>query len=271
MATVLFVLYFVIECAQIFLQLYQRGLDQMEALRDERDRARAAYEVKSQFVSVVSHELRTPLTSISGSLDLLRSGLLEASSEQAGRVVEIAWQNSKRLKALINDLLDLQKLESGTVSYKTGTENLSDIASEAVQSVAVIADKSDVKLALDLAEEPLILQADRARLMQVFANLLSNAIKFSNGPNTVTLKTWQDGKTVHASIRDRGIGIPEGSESVVFGKFGQVDSSDHRQHEGTGLGLSIVRQIVEAHEGTVSYTSVEGEGTTFTISFPARG
>lgn len=270
MATVLFVLYFVIECAQIFLQLYQRGLDQMEALRDERDRARAAYEVKSQFVSVVSHELRTPLTSISGSLDLLRSGLLEASSEQAGRVVDIAWQNSKRLKALINDLLDLQKLESGTVSYRTGTENLSDIASEAVQSVAVIADKSDVKLALDLAEEPLTLQADRARLMQVFANLLSNAIKFSNGPNTVTLKTWQDGKTVHASIQDRGIGIPEGSESVVFGKFGQVDSSDHRKHEGTGLGLSIVRQIVEAHEGTVSYTSVEGEGTTFTISFPAR-
>ncbi len=267
-ATVVFVLYFVVECAQIFLKLYRGGLDQMDALREERDRARAAYEVKAQFVSIVSHELRTPLTSIAGSLDLLGSGLVDGLSERAKRIVEIAGQNSMRLKALIDDLLDLQKLESGNIQYRMKRENLQDLAGEAIRSITVVADKRGIVIENESPDPAIVVKADHARLMQVFANLLSNAIKFSRGAGTVSVSIWKDAQYAYASVADAGIGIPEGSEGVVFGRFGQVDSSDHRRHEGTGLGLNIVQQIIEAHGGHISYRSEVGKGTTFTLQLP---
>lgn len=268
LATVLFVLYFVVECAQIFLQIYRKGLDQMDALRDERDRARSAYEVKSQFVSIVSHELRTPLTSIKGALDLLNSGALDRTDEKARRVIEIARNNSIRLRALIDDLLDLQKLESAGLNQEARPLDLNDAVQEAVRSVAAIAEKAEITLAMDLSKQPLRVTGDPGRLTQVFVNLLSNAIKFSNGPDIVTIRTWCEDTKVLASVDDRGVGIPPGMEEVVFGRFGQVDSSDRRSHEGTGLGLSIVRQILRAHRGTISYDSVENEGTSFRLVLP---
>lgn len=268
LATVLFVLYFVVECAQIFLQIYRKGLDQMDALREERDRAQSAYEVKSQFVSIVSHELRTPLTSIRGALDLLNSGALCQTEGQARRVIEIARNNSIRLRSLIDDLLDLQKLESAGLSQAARPLDLNDAVQEAVQSVSAIAEKADITLVMDLSKQPLRVTGDAGRLTQVFVNLLSNAIKFSNGPDIVKVRTWYEDSRILAAVEDRGVGIPPGMEEVVFGRFGQVDSSDRRSHEGTGLGLSIVRQILRSHRGTISYDSEENEGTTFTLSLP---
>ena len=271
LATVLFVLYFVIECAQIFLQIYRKGLDQLDALRQERDSARSAYKVKSQFVSIISHELRTPLTSIAGSLDLLHSGAFEHSPEKSRRVLDIARKNSNRLRVLIDDLLDFQKLETSGLKHTFQSLDLNQLVRDVMMSMVPAAEKKEVSLVAALSDRPLPVVADRDRLMQLFFNLLSNAIKFSKGPSDVTVKTWVERGCVYTAIEDHGIGIPEGSEELVFSQFGQVDSSDHRQHEGTGLGLTIVRQITEAHNGSIQYSSVLNAGTTFTLRLPLSG
>jgi len=266
--TILFVLYFVVDCSMIFLRLYRQGLDQLDELRLERDRAKAAYEVKSQFVSVVSHELRTPLTSILGALGLLISGAFAKEPERADRILDIAHKNSKRLSSLINDLLDLQKFESGQMTYDFRPVNLSAVMNEAVESIGGFADSSKISINIVKKDENLKVRADHDRMLQVFANLLSNAVKFSNEDGRIDISVGtKDGKAF-VSVRDYGIGIPENSRALVFGKFSQIDSSDHRVFDGSGLGMSITEQIMQAHGGTIDYESELGKGTTFTLEFP---
>jgi signal transduction histidine kinase len=268
--TVLFVLYFVLECSVIFLQLYRRGLDQLDELRLERDKAQEAYEVKSQFVSVVSHELRTPLTSISGALSLLRSGAFLTDPDRAKNILEIAYKNSQRLSSLINDLLDLQKLESGQMSYNFHEMDMGDLLEEAVASIDSYAHSFGVKVQYDRQDLSAVIAADHDRLLQVLDNLLSNAVKFSKRDGTVEIDLQTTRDTVQVSVRDHGIGIPENAREKVFGRFSQIDSSDRRAHGGTGLGLSIALEIVNAHGGSIDYVSRLGEGTTFTIEFPLK-
>jgi signal transduction histidine kinase len=148
-ATALFVLYFVLECSVIFLRLYQKGLDQMDELRSERDRAQESYEVKSQFVSVVSHELRTPLTSITGSLTLLRDSDLSKNPDSAARMLDIAYKNSQRLSKLINDLLDIQKMEAHKMTYIFASIDLGELIEEAAQSVSPYADQYETVIRVD--------------------------------------------------------------------------------------------------------------------------
>ncbi|PSL19697.1 phospho-acceptor domain-containing protein [Shimia abyssi] len=267
-ATAIFVLYFVLECSVIFLRLYQRGLDQLEELRTERDRARDAYEVKSQFVSVVSHELRTPLTSINGALGLLRDADLSDNPESATRMLNIAHKNSQRLSKLINDLLDIQKMESDKMTYNFAPLDLSDLLEEARQSIAPYADQYDVDVVLTKIEPDLTVLADYERMMQVLNNLLSNAAKFSPAGGRIELCVKRDSDLAVLEVKDFGEGIPENSRDLVFGKFTQVDGSDKRSHDGTGLGLSIVQQIVSDHQGYIDYESVLGEGTRFYVEIP---
>ncbi|SFM45938.1 His Kinase A (phospho-acceptor) domain-containing protein [Shimia aestuarii] len=267
-ATAIFVLYFVLECSMIFLRLYQRGLDQLEELRAERDKARDAYEVKSQFVSVVSHELRTPLTSINGALGLLRDTDLSGNPQSAARMIDIAHKNSQRLSKLINDLLDIQKMESSKMTYDFAPLELSDLLDEAVQSNSPYGDKFDVRLSITRTDPGLHVMADRERLMQVLDNLLSNAIKFSSPGSEVQISTSRDDDLAILEVRDFGIGIPENSRDAVFGKFTQVDGSDKRDHDGTGLGMSIAEQIVTDHNAHIDYDSTPGKGTRFYIEFP---
>ena len=264
-ATVVFVSYFVVDCSQIFLRLYRKGLDQIDELRLERDRAKAAYEVKSQFVSVVSHELRTPLTSIMGALSLLRNGGFTDAPDRAAHVVEIAYKNSQRLSSLINDLLDIQKLESGQMSYDFTQVNVADMVRESLESIESLAESFGVSVRVVSMDESLKVRADHDRLLQVLANLLSNAIKFSKTAGEVEIFLARSGQNARISIRDHGIGIPANSRDKVFGKFSQVDSSDHRSFDGTGLGLSISEQIMHAHDGTIDYESEAGQSTTFFI------
>lgn len=268
--TVVFVLFFVIECSVIFLRLYRRGLDQLDELRHERDRVQAAYEVKSQFVSVVSHELRTPLTSINGALGLLRTGAYDADPAKARSILEIAQKNSIRLSALINDLLDLQKLESGQMSYDFDEIDLADLIAECVESIGSFAQTYGIDIAYTRPPGDVFVQADRDRLHQVLDNLLSNAVKFSRRGERVEVRILAEATRVRVEVQDHGIGIPPNSREKVFGKFTQVDSSDRRSHGGTGLGLCIAQEIMTAHGGTIDYTSRLGEGTTFTIDFPIR-
>ncbi len=268
--TVVFVLFFVIECSIIFLRLYRRGLDQLDELRLERDRVQAAYEVKSQFVSVVSHELRTPLTSINGALGLLRTGAYDNDPAKARNILEIAHKNSIRLSALINDLLDLQKIESGQMSYNFDEIDLASIVEECIGSMETFAQTYGITFDFTPPEEMIIVHADRDRLHQVLDNLMSNAVKFSRRGETVILRILTKADRILVEVEDHGVGIPPDSREKVFGRFTQVDSSDRRSHGGTGLGLNIAQEIMAAHGGTVTYTSKLGEGSTFVIDFPMK-
>jgi signal transduction histidine kinase len=268
--TILFVLYFVVDCSMIFLRLYRKGLDQLDELRLERDRAKAAYEVKSQFVSVVSHELRTPLTSILGALGLLSSGAFAQEPERADKILSIAHKNSKRLSSLINDLLDLQKFESGQMTYDFRPIKLSAVLSEAVESIGSLADNSNISINITKNDESLKVRADHDRLLQVLANLLSNAVKFSKKESKIDISILSHDDKATLSVQDYGIGIPENSRALVFGKFSQIDSSENRAFGGSGLGMSITEQIMQAHGGAIDYESELGKGTTFTLEFPLR-
>lgn len=268
LATVLFVLYFVVECAQIFLRLYRENLDQMDTLRAERDRVQAALETKSSFVSTVSHELRTPLTSISGALELLGNGVFDSRPDKARQLLDVARRNCLRLTTLINNLLDIQKLESDTAEFRFEFVDLNAVVMQAVQSIEVIAEKNHVTIDCDLADGPLTVEMDENRMVQVLTNLLSNAIKFSNSPGKVVITSEISENFARISVQDHGIGIPEDSEAIVFGRFTQIDASDRRSREGTGLGLSIAKSIVEQHGGFISFTSKLGSGTTFTFGLP---
>ncbi|MBO6897039.1 MAG: HAMP domain-containing histidine kinase [Shimia sp.] len=267
-ATSLFVLYFVLECSTIFLRMYQRTLDQMDELRSERDKARESYELKSQFVSVVSHELRTPLTSITGSLTLMRETNLSKDPDKADRMLDIAHKNSKRLSKLINDLLDIQKMEARKMVYHFAPVDLGALLNDAAQSITPYADQYEIVVRTVPPPFPLTIRADHERMMQVLDNLLSNAVKFSHEGGYVELSArLQDGCAM-LEVRDYGVGIPESERHKIFGKFIQADNSDCRNFEGSGLGLSIARQIIEDHGASIDFDSTLGEGTRFYATFP---
>lgn len=264
--TVVFVLYFIIDCSFVFLNFYRKNVRQLEELREEHERTKIAYRAKSQFVAVVSHELRTPLTSIKGSLDLINSGILGPVPDKMMPILKIAGKNSARLADLINDILDLQKIEAGEVAYRFAPIDVKMLITEAVDANRGYAEAMKIGLE-ELSPDgttPMIL-GDEKRLMQVMSNMISNALKFSKEGGTVTVSFREEGEKVRIMVKDRGVGIPEDSHEKVFGKFTQVDSTDQREVGGTGLGMNISKQIVEHHNGSIDYVSKLGEGTTFFI------
>ncbi|MFC2967649.1 histidine kinase N-terminal 7TM domain-containing protein [Acidimangrovimonas pyrenivorans] len=238
------------------------------SLRLAADRAREASQAKTQFVSTVSHELRTPLTSIKGALSLLNSPIFAELKPEARRILQIAASNSDRLHALIDDLLDLNRIEAGAMTFQRAPVDLVQLVKEAAEANEGYGTSFSVSLRLSLVEGPLYVGGDHGRLLQVLANVLSNAFKFSKAGDTVTVTLERRNGMARVSVHDEGIGIPEGSHDKVFGAFTQLDASDTRKVNGSGLGMSITRRIVEMHEGHIDYTSTPGEGTTFFIELP---
>ncbi len=266
--TVAFVMYFIIDISFAFLRMYRNNLAQLEKLAEEHTRTLAAYNVKSEFVSTVSHELRTPLTSIKGSLDLIETGALGKVPEAMQPIIDLATKNSHRLANLINDILDLQKLESGEVEYRLAPLDVRVLVQDAIDATRGYAETLKIRLEADLPElRDVFINADESRLMQVMANIISNALKFSNEGGLVTVSYRIHGHKVRILVRDTGIGIPDGARQKVFEQFSQIDSSDQRSIGGTGLGMNISKRIVERLGGVIDYTSVLGEGTTFFIEF----
>ncbi len=266
--TVAFVMYFLVDCSFIFLKMYRNNLRQLEKLSEEHARAVAALKVKSEFVSTVSHELRTPLTSIKGSLDLVSSGALGKLPDTMGPIIDIAARNSQRLADLINDILDLQKMEAREANYRFEPLDAGQLVREAVEANRGYADTLDIRLLDDLpGTEPVLINGDESRLMQVMSNIISNALKFSNEGGTVTVAMRTQGNKVRITIRDTGIGIPANSREKVFDQFTQLDGSDQRRVGGTGLGMNISKRIVEQHGGVIDYVSELGKGTTFFVEF----
>lgn len=243
--------------------------------------------MKDEFISVVSHELRTPLTSIHGSLGLLASGLLSSQPEKAQRLLKIAVDSTDRLVRLINDILDIERIESGKVMMAKETCNITDLTHRAIEVMQPMADKFGVTLSASTPSARL--WADPDRIIQTLTNLLSNAIKFSPQGGTVWLTArlvhgahWRPGSehreagpsadhpadTLLVSVQDRGRGIPADKLETIFERFQQVDASDSRNHDGTGLGLAICRSILQHHQGHIWAESEVGAGSTFYFTLP---
>ena len=225
--------------------------------------------LKSEFVSVVSHELRTPITSIHGALGLIAGGMSGDLPDKAENLIRIAHKNSERLILLINDILDVEKLDASRMYFDSHLEALAPLLRHVVEINQGYADRFNVRLNLDIPEgaEPLAM-IDATRLTQVMVNLLSNAIKFSRPGGAVGVRlTRRDGR-IRIAVSDRGVGMPPGFRDQIFSKFSQADSTMGRQQDGTGLGLYITKRIVEHMNGVIDYESVLGEGSTFWIELP---
>ena len=265
--TIVFVIFYIIDISMKFYWNYQARTNQLKQIREEIERTKAAYEVKSQFLSTVSHELRTPLTSIKASIDIVNSGKLAEVPDKLKPVMSIAAKNSKHLADLIDDLLDLQKMESGEMDFRFEQVDVNELVEAAVESTEGYADKLGIHVTKVLPNQTLLINGDQSRLIQVMNNLLSNALKFSNPGGAVQVQVAAIGDRVRISVKDNGIGIPENASDRVFGKFSQIDSSDIRKVGGTGLGLSITKEIVERHNGAIDYESQLAVGSTFFVEF----
>ncbi|AQR72841.1 ATP-binding protein [Sphingomonas sp. LM7] len=228
-------------------------------------------QMKGEFVATVSHELRTPLTSIAGSLGLITGGAAGAIPAKALRLVQIAQSNSARLVRLINDILDIEKIEAGQMSFDIKPIDLDHILRRAVRDNAGFAAEYGVRVELAPPPANAAVLADEDRLTQVITNLLSNAVKFSPREGVVRLSVHALDRRFRIDVADKGEGIPEALRERIFEKFAQADNSDARQKGGTGLGLSIVREIVTRLGGDVGFDSRIGEGTTFHVDLPAAG
>lgn len=224
--------------------------------------------MKNEFVSAVSHELRTPLTSIIGSLGLILSGHSGNVSSDSKKLLEIALRNSDRLLGLINDILDLDKIESGTIDFKIEKHDLKDLINIAIENNRPFADQFKVEIQYSPSREPLPVQVDGNRLLQAMTNLLSNAIKFSPPGEKIIVSTEVKDNKVRFNIIDHGPGIPLAFHERIFQRFAQVDSSDKRQRGGTGLGLNISKMIIETFGGSINFVSEEGQGATFYFDLP---
>lgn len=226
--------------------------------------------LKSGFVSTVSHELRTPLTSISGSLGLLAGGVAGELPPKATRLIDIAKSNAERLVRLINDILDLEKAESGRLEFRLEAQRVKAVVQHAIDLNRAYAQGFGVAIELDTHSDDATVLVDRDRLVQVLTNLISNAAKFSPRGGTINLIIRAADDSVRITVHDRGSGIPPEFQARIFQKFAQADSSDSRAKGGTGLGLSIVKTIVEQLGGNISFESVPGSGTSFFVSLPIR-
>ncbi|MDP2409229.1 MAG: hybrid sensor histidine kinase/response regulator [Pseudolabrys sp.] len=249
-------------------QIEARGL--LRAMRYAQERKRLE-RLKDDFVASVSHELRTPLTSICASLSLLVNNAGGDIPGPAARLIAIAHVNSQRLVRLINDILDIEKMEAGQMPFRQERVELRPLLLQAIEANREFAETCGVRLRMINAAVVDDVKADADRMTQVITNLLSNAIKFSPAGAEVDVAVANDAGTVRLSVRDRGPGIPEDFKARIFERFAQADTSDSRPRGGTGLGLSIVKQIVGRLGGEVGFADAPGGGTVFHVTLPAWG
>jgi len=225
-------------------------------------------QMKNEFVSTVSHELRTPLTSISGALGLINGGALGEVPPAMQQMLEIAYRNSQRLGHLINDLLDMEKIAAGKMSFDMHEHSLRQLLEEALASNQAFAAQLGVNCVLREAVDVQV-WVDASRLQQVLGNFLSNAIKYTPEGGEVSLHcSVPDATHVRISVTDQGPGIAAEFRARVFEKFAQADASDSRQKGGTGLGLAITKEFIERMGGKVGFDTAEGQGTTFWGELP---
>lgn len=260
-----------------YVWIYDRGIVQrnefgrahrMVGILSDITERKQVERLKSEFISVVSHELRTPLTSIRGSLGLLAGGALGELPQAAYELVTIAGRNSERLLALINDILDIEKMQSGSLKFRFAAVDIVPVVLQAVEANRGYAEQFGVRYVFRSEIDSATVCVDTDRLNQVMTNLLSNAAKFSAQASIVEIEVSAVRSGVRIAVRDHGAGIPEEFRPWVFEKFSQADSSDTRHKAGTGLGMHITRSLVEKMHGSIDFETETGVGTTFFITLP---
>jgi signal transduction histidine kinase len=229
--------------------------------------ARELERLKSQFISMVSHELRTPLTSIRASMQLLLAEEM-TGNDDADQLVRVALANADRLIRIVNDILDMSKIEAGEMVVAPRRTPLQPIVEDSVRSILPVARDAQVTI-VDGSNGALDVVADPDRTIQVLVNLLSNAVKHAPSGSQVEVSTSREGGMVAVAVRDHGPGIPSHQVDFIFEPFTQIDGSDTRRVAGTGLGLTIARALAEKQGGAIRVSSREGEGATFTLTVPA--
>ncbi|WP_321428629.1 PAS domain S-box protein [uncultured Methanolobus sp.] len=241
-----------------------------EELLQAKITAENANRTKSEFLANMSHELRTPLNSVIGFADVLASRAAgEINDKQAGYVKNIS-HSGKHLLNIINEILDISKIESGKMKLYKENVSVMEIYAEIISTMQHTATKKEIELIIDPWPENEYVYADKAKLKQVLYNLVSNAIKFTSACGSVTIGTKNDGEFTHISVKDNGIGISQEGVKKLFKPFTQLESFKSRSHEGTGLGLALSRELVELHGGKIQVESKPDEGSTFTFTIPKK-
>ena len=227
-----------------------------------------ADEVKSQFLANMSHELRTPLNSIICSAEIVKEKLFGSLSEKQERYVQTIWSSGTHLLQLINDILDICKIEAGKMQLSLSQFAITDLVDNCFHVVKSLAYRKNINVVIVIEPPCFVISADAKKMRQILYNLLSNAIKFTPEGGRVDLEVVRHEPVVRFSVRDNGIGIREEDRERVFREFEQVDSSYSRQYEGTGLGLSLTKKLVEMHGGEIYLTSKLGQGTEIMVTIP---
>jgi signal transduction histidine kinase len=223
-------------------------------------------QIKDEFIGIVSHELRTPLTAIQMSLGLLKTGIYDKKPDKFRRMIEIALIDTNRLVNLVNDILDLERLESGRTILEKTIFKAADLIQQAIDGIQAIATQQQITLTFTPTDAEVWAAPDA--IIQTLTNLLSNAIKFSPAQSTIHLTAESQIDCVLFKVSDQGRGIPADKLETIFGRFQQVDASDSREKGGTGLGLAICQSIIERHDGKIWAESSLGVGSTFFFTLP---
>lgn len=239
---------------------------ELEARNEANERANR---LKSEFLASMSHELRTPLHTIIGFAELLAEELQGPLNDKQKRFIGHIHKDSLHLLELINDILDLSKIESGRISLRPEPFDFQTLVHESIGSVQGLADNKHLNIIAKI-DVPQALVADRLRIKQVLVNLLSNAVKFTPDQGRIVVEAKLRGGKVHASVTDTGVGIPASEHESIFDKFHQVGATTKGVKEGTGLGLAITRHLVEEHGGTISVESAPGKGSCFRFHIPLQ-
>ena len=225
-------------------------------------------QLQSEFVSTVTHELRTPVTSLLGAIELAKSPTFAANPDKVCALLDIALNNARRLRSLVNDILDSERMRLGSIAVDLQPADLGEMCRHAIADNQPYSRSYRVKLRLENLAGACWVMADKVRMEQLLANLLSNAAKFSKPRGEVVLRIERAGGSIRVSVTDHGLGIAKNLQDRVFARFFQVDASDKRSNSGTGLGLSIAKAIVEKHNGRIGVTSETGKGATFYFELP---
>jgi signal transduction histidine kinase len=255
------------------------ALERAEALLQERDRARAdaeaarraaqaANEAKGRFVNMISHELRTPLNAIGGYAALLEDGINGALTDQQRGSIARIRHNQKHVLRLVDELLDLAKIESGQFALDLAEVRVQMVLESVQTMIEPQIRASQLRLEIHSTDPTILFHADRKRVEQIVLNLLSNAVKFTPAGGIVSITTAQAANHVCLHVRDTGVGIPVGQLESVFEPFVQIESSQPGASRGTGLGLAISRELARAMGGDLIVESARGKGSTFTVSLP---
>lgn len=251
------------ETAAIFLNFLVVGIILFSIVKKEEKKRKKAEAIKTEFVTVVSHELRTPLTSISGAIKLIENEVLGPVNDTIKNYLNIASNNIDRLTNIVNDILDVKKMEAGEFQLEKENINLVDVVEQAINENLQYAQRFNVDFDFAKPDKDYIVYADRHRLLQVMANLLSNAVKYGSKKDTVKIYFKELAKSIQVNIEDHGDGIKEKNKERVFEKFTQSHSREIEVVKGTGLGLSIVKNIIKNHDGVISYENGKEKGTVF--------